>query len=125
MIFLLLIHRVGQILGSVCLPLHQINLGFDLNNENFASRYGFLKPDSTKSQNIVLTCRSGRRVLIADKILKDKGYLNLRIYSGSFRDWVKNNGPIIKDNIKEFDYFWEIWMPYFKYNKKLVFSNSQ
>ena len=75
------------------------------NDEQFAFRYGFLKPDSTKSQNIVLTCRSGRRVLVADKILKRKGYLNLRIYSGSFKDWVKNRGTVIKDSQEDLDYF--------------------
>ena len=58
------------------------------------------------SQNIVLTCRSGRRVLVADKILKRKGYLNLRIYSGSFKDWVKNRGTVIKDSQEDLDYFW-------------------
>ena len=57
------------------------------------------------SQNIVLTCRSGRRVLVADKILKRKGYLNLRIYSGSFKDWVKNRGTVIKDSQEDLDYF--------------------
>jgi len=99
------LNKVGQIPGSECLPLHQINLGFALTDEQFASRYGFLKPDSAKSQNIILTCRSGRRVLVADKILKRKGYLNLRIYSGSFKDWVKNRGTIIKDSQEDLDYF--------------------
>ena len=57
------------------------------------------------SQNIVLTCRSGRRVLVADKILKTKGFLHLRIYSGSFKDWVKNNGSVIQNSQESLDYF--------------------
>ena len=89
------LNGVGQIPGSVCLPLHEVELGFQLSNEAFLERYGFLKPDPKQSQNIVLTCRSGRRVLVADKILKNKGYPNLRIYSGSFKDWVKNEGEVI------------------------------
>ena len=49
------LNRVGQIPGSECLPLHQINLGFALTDEQFAFRYGFLKPDSTKRHLIICT----------------------------------------------------------------------
>ena len=49
------LNRVGQIQGSECLPLHQINLGFELTDEQFASRYGFLKPDSAKRHIIIRT----------------------------------------------------------------------
>jgi len=88
------LNQVGQIPGSVCLPLHEIDLGFELSNTEFFQRYGFLKPDP-ETRNVVLTCRSGRRVLVADRILKSKGYQHLRIYSGSYKDWVKNNGNVI------------------------------
>ena len=78
------------------------------------------------SQNIVLTCRSGRRVLVADKILKRKGYLNLRIYSGSFKDWVKNRGTVIKDSQEDLDYFWilEIRIKRYEYLFLLSFFNG-
>ena len=49
------LNRVGQIPGSECLPLHQINMGFALTDEQFAFRYGFLKPDSTKRHLIIRT----------------------------------------------------------------------
>ena len=49
------LNRVGQIPGSECLPLHQINLGFALTDEQFAFRYGFLKPDSAKRHLIIRT----------------------------------------------------------------------
>ena len=49
------LNRVGQIPGSECLPLHQINLGFALTDEQFAFRYGFLKPDSTKRHLFIRT----------------------------------------------------------------------
>ena len=52
-----------------------------------------------------LNFRSGRRVLVADRILKGKGYNHLRIYSGSFKDWVKNEGEVIQG---EFDLDYEI-----------------
>ena len=73
---------------------HRVILAFDLSNEEFLTRYGFIRPDPEKSSNVVLTCSSGRRVLVADQILKAKGYPNLRIYSGSFKDWLKNQGEI-------------------------------
>ena len=99
------LNQVGQIPGSVCLPLHEVNLGFELNDADFLARYGFLRPHPDKSSNVVLTCRSGRRVLVADQILKQKGYLHLRIYSGSFKDWVKNQGEII---VGQFDLDYDI-----------------
>lgn len=98
------LNGVGQIPGSVCLPLHEVDLGFELSDADFSQRYGFLKPDA-QSRNVILTCRSGRRVLVADAILKAKGYQNLRIYSGSFKDWIKNNGQTIQG---EFDLDYEI-----------------
>ena len=30
--------------------------------------------------------------MVADSILRAKGYLNLRIYRGSYNDWVENDG---------------------------------
>ena len=66
------------------------------------SRYGFSIPEPGR-KDIVLTCRSGRRVLVADAILKKQGYPHLRIYSGSFKDWVKQGGKYDKANF-DLDY---------------------
>eukprot|EP00095_Tigriopus_kingsejongensis_P006216 maker-scaffold666_size115941-snap-gene-0.9 protein:Tk06216 transcript:maker-scaffold666_size115941-snap-gene-0.9-mRNA-1 annotation:"heat shock protein 67b2" len=85
------LNTVGQIPKSVCLPLHEVDLAFELPDEEFEERYQFPKPDGSR-KDIVLTCRSGRRVLVADSLLKAKGYPHLRIYSGSFKDWVKQQG---------------------------------
>ena len=59
----------GKIPRSFVLPLHEVKLGFQLSFKDFYDRYGFFKPGK-KSTNVVLTCRSGRRVLVADAILK-------------------------------------------------------
>lgn len=88
------LNDVGQIPNSVCVPLHEIEDGFKLTQEEFVQRYGFEKPP-TDAQNVVLTCRSGRRVLVADRILKRQGYGQLRIYSGSFKDWFKHGGEVV------------------------------
>lgn len=85
------LNTVGQIPKSVCLPLHEVDLAFDLSDEDFLARYKFPKPQGDR-KDIVLTCRSGRRVLVADSIMKTKGFPHLRIYSGSFKDWVKQDG---------------------------------
>ena len=89
----------GQIPKSVVVPLHEIlNGAFELPNEDFYQRYNFEKPDLRDV--FVLTCRSGRRILVAEKYLKGLGYENARIYPGSFKDWVANGGETIK---AEFD----------------------
>ena len=87
----------GQIPGSVCVPLHEILHGaFELPSRDFKERYGFEKP--TKSNVLVLTCRSGRRILVAENYLKSFGYQNIRVYPGSFKDWVVNGGEILAGN---------------------------
>ena len=85
----------GQIPKSHCVPLKEIQDGaFQLNNSDFKQRYGFEKP--TQSDRFVLTCRSGRRVLLAEKHLNELGYTNITTYLGSFLDWVANGGTVVK-----------------------------
>jgi len=62
-------------------------------------RYNFSKPDPQRT-DIILTCRSGRRVLVADRRMKRLGYQHLRIYSGSFRDWAKRGGKVIRGDFE-------------------------
>ena len=40
--------------------------------------------------------RSGMRAGKASATLEEMGYENLNLYSGSFEDWVSNNGKIEK-----------------------------
>ena len=42
-----------------------------------------------------LYSRSGRRIYVAESRLQDLGYNNLRMYDGSFKDWVKNGGDVL------------------------------
>ena len=57
------LNTVGQIPGSVCLPLHEVSAAMELSPEEFRTKYNFEKP-SPDDRKIVLTCRSGRRVLV-------------------------------------------------------------
>ncbi len=88
------LNEKGQIPGSVCLPLHEVDAAFDggrVSDQEFLERYGFPRP-GPRREDVVLTCRSGRRVWAADRLLRRRGYERLRIYSGSFRDWVRRGG---------------------------------
>ena len=90
------LNEVGQIPGSVSVPLQELREAWkELDDAEFREKYGFQRP-GTEREDVVLTCRSGRRVLVADRILAELGYHKLRIYSGSFIDWVRNGGEVIK-----------------------------
>jgi len=83
----------GEIPGSMHVPLHEIPEAFQLSPDQFLEKYKFALPQLT-AKNIVLTCRSGRRVLIAQERMKLLGYNHLRLYRGSFNDWVKKGGQV-------------------------------
>ncbi|XP_023336817.1 thiosulfate sulfurtransferase/rhodanese-like domain-containing protein 3 [Eurytemora carolleeae] len=84
----------GQIPGSVNLPLHEIPQAFELSPQQFEEKYNFTVPEPL-DRNIVLTCRSGKRILVAKERMEALGYEYLRLYRGSFNDWVANGGDII------------------------------
>ena len=61
------LNTVGQIPGSVVLPLHEVSSAMELSSEEFLAKYKFAKPDPL-DRKIVLTCRSGRRVLVSHSL---------------------------------------------------------
>merc|ERR1712117_796118 len=74
------LNEVGQIPGSVSVPLQELREAWqDLDNSEFIEKYGFERPGPER-EDVVLTCRSGRRVLVAYRILAEMGYDKLRIY---------------------------------------------
>merc|ERR1711874_224005 len=85
----------GKIPGSYNVPLHQIPEAFLLDPDTFLERYSFQLPGKD-AKNIVLTCRTGRRVKVAISRLRPLGFTQLRSYDGSFKDWVKNGGKVLK-----------------------------
>ena len=85
----------GKIPKSFNVPLHEIvSGGFQLDKENFTKKYNFEKPE--KNEEFVVSCHSGYRALKAGKYLQSLGYRSVRVYKGSFEDWISNNGTIIK-----------------------------
>ncbi|KAG8194075.1 hypothetical protein JTE90_003020 [Oedothorax gibbosus] len=84
----------GKIPNSVNVPLGEVGDAFKLHSSSFTSKYGIPKPDA--EANLVVSCKSGKRASNAYQVLRGLGYQNVSLYSGSFLDWVKNGGPIVK-----------------------------
>ena len=84
----------GQIPGSVNLPLQDIPDAFSLNDEVFEDTYGFEKP-RPEENNLVLTCRSGRRILVAQERMEALGYTSLRLFRESINGWKAKKGPLV------------------------------
>ena len=88
----------GKIPKSFNVPLHEIVSGvFQLDKQNFTNKYDFEKPE--KNDEFVVSCHSGYRALKAGKYLKSLGYRSVRVYNGSFEDWILNSGTIIRGSM--------------------------
>ncbi|RXG60262.1 hypothetical protein Avbf_15224 [Armadillidium vulgare] len=66
--------------------LRKLNMSFLKLTKNF-------KPNA---DNLVISSKGGERALQAWRILNEFGYCSSRVYYGSFKDWVRKNGPILK-----------------------------
>lgn len=84
----------GMIPGSVNLPHSDIPQALDLTSDEFFCKFGFVQPTPTDRQ-IVVTCRSGRRVGLAHAMLLERGFNHLTLYRGSLINWKANGGPIV------------------------------
>ena len=86
----------GMIPGTFNVPLQDIKDegAFELPDNEFQAKYGLKKPK--KKDSFVLSCRSGKRILVAQNILRKLGYKDIRMYFGSFNDWKKKGGEISK-----------------------------
>lgn len=59
---------------------------------DFASQLGFNKP--ALNEPIVVTCLAGVRARTAQLALMAAGYSNVRVYVGSFEDWLEQGGKV-------------------------------
>lgn len=84
----------GKIPNSVNIPLGEVGEAFKMDSSSFEKKYGPKKPGA--ETDFVISCRSGKRATTAYHQLRDLGYRNVSVYSGSFLDWVKNDGPVEK-----------------------------
>jgi rhodanese-related sulfurtransferase len=85
----------GKMPNSVNIPMSELLLDgtFQLSNADFKEQYGFEKP--LKGVNIVVLGYSGIRASKAAKHLKKLGYSQIKVYHGSFSDWVDRGGTWI------------------------------
>ena len=60
-----------------------INISHDLLAENLSEIPG------SKSDEIIVYCRSGKRAGVAEKLLAEKGYSNVKDLDGHWLDWPK------------------------------------
>lgn len=70
----------GHIPGAINIPYDQLS-----------TRTGELP--ATKSEEIVVHCQSGKRAGMAEKVLEEDGYTNVRDLSGHFSGWQASGRP--------------------------------
>ncbi|KAM7301675.1 putative secreted salivary gland peptide [Ixodes scapularis] len=84
----------GRIPNFHNIPLKSIPEAFELEPKEFETKYNFSKPEA--DDVIIFSCRSGRRALLAAQRLdKLQKYRNIKVYEGSFQNWLKCGGVII------------------------------
>ncbi|XP_042892773.1 rhodanese domain-containing protein CG4456-like [Penaeus japonicus] len=79
------LQETGKLPRSQNVPLPEFKSAFALSPEEFLKEYGFVKPEP-EDENVVLTCRSGRRILLAWDAIEPFGYCKVRLYFGSYLD---------------------------------------
>ncbi|KAH8257574.1 hypothetical protein KR038_011645 [Drosophila bunnanda] len=82
--------QTGQIPASINIPLDELERALNMDGAAFKSKYGRTKPE--KGAKIIFSCRSGNRVLEAEKIAKGQGFSNVVIYKGSWNEWAQKEG---------------------------------
>ncbi|ROT78443.1 Heat shock protein 67B2 [Penaeus vannamei] len=88
------LEETGKLPRSQNVPLPEFKTAFNLSPEEFLKKYGFVKPEP-EDDNVVLTCRSGRRILRAWDAIEPLGYCKVRLYFGSYLDWKARSAPLI------------------------------
>ncbi|XP_017085271.1 rhodanese domain-containing protein CG4456 [Drosophila eugracilis] len=84
------LQQTGTIPASINIPLDDLEKALNLDGSAFKNTYGRPKPE--KESKIIFTCRSGNRVVEAEKIAKGLGYSNVVLYKGSWNDWAQKEG---------------------------------
>lgn len=84
------LEETGKIPTSINIPLDSVVrvLAEDVRPQKFLSKYGRRKP--TFDDEIIFTCKLGKRALKAAEIANAMGFSNVKYYKGSWEDWTKN-----------------------------------
>nr|XP_053640826.1 uncharacterized protein LOC128694660 isoform X3 [Cherax quadricarinatus] len=73
-------------------PVQMLGVKLLLPEEEFASQLGFDKPKL--AEPIVVSCLGGIRARTAQLAMMGVGYKNVRVYVGSYEDWLEKGGPV-------------------------------
>ncbi|KAG0729202.1 Thiosulfate sulfurtransferase/rhodanese-like domain-containing protein 3 [Chionoecetes opilio] len=91
----------GMIPGAKNIGLPWLGPSILQSDEDFTSQLGFKKP--VLDEPIVMTCVSGSRSRTAQLAFIGSGYTNVRVYVGSFEDWVERGGKVVFPEEKDRD----------------------
>ncbi|XP_042864793.1 rhodanese domain-containing protein CG4456-like [Penaeus japonicus] len=87
------LREAGMIPKSKNIILQMLGVSILLPDEVFADKYGFEKPNV--DEPIVVMCLAGIRARTAQLAMMGAGYKNVRVYVGSYEDWLENGGPVV------------------------------
>lgn len=75
----------GRLAHSIHIPLSEIKEALEMEESEFAGRYGVQKP--VKTSRLIFTCGGGKRSLVAVKRAWDLGFIKAKNYRGDFETW--------------------------------------
>lgn len=85
----------GRIPGFVNVPLDKVKVAFVMAPVEFELTFHAKMPDPNK--DVIFSCRSGRRALMAaEELQKLETYPHIKVYTGSFQDWLMHGGAFIQ-----------------------------
>lgn len=80
----------GHIPAAVNIPFRSSPGALGLDAAEFEDAFGFQKPSTNKT--LLFYCQAGVRSQGAEQLAATYGYQHRLNYSGSYQDWVENNG---------------------------------
>ncbi|XP_078572779.1 cartilage acidic protein 1-like [Branchiostoma floridae x Branchiostoma japonicum] len=83
------LQRDGAIPLAVNIPMSQLESALLMSAEVFQQRFGVPKP-RLDADNIVFTCRTGRRARRAQRLARRLGYTRTKVYEGGIVEWNRN-----------------------------------
>ncbi|XP_027212896.2 rhodanese domain-containing protein CG4456 isoform X1 [Penaeus vannamei] len=92
------LYESGMIPKSKNILLQTLGVSILLPEEDFTDKFGFEKPDI--DEPIVVMCLGGIRARTAQLAMIGAGYKDVRVYVGSYEDWLENGGPVVYPEVK-------------------------
>lgn len=92
------IEECGKIPNSLHIDIFVLGHALMLSNEDFLAKFGVAKPAA--DAEVVTLCKKGLRARTAQFALTGAGYTNVRVYPGSYLDWIDNGGRLVDEEEK-------------------------